>query len=113
MSFCETVVETSTLKCYAETPNQKNKLTMVAEALDKGLAEDIENEVVSSSWTNKKKSDFFKTKYGLFFSSFSSYVSDDQFFQSGMYLQLAPSGHLVHHPQGQTCFKYAFSVTWF
>jgi U5 small nuclear ribonucleoprotein component len=43
VSFCETVVETSSLKCFAETPNRKNKITMIAEPLDKGLAEDIEN----------------------------------------------------------------------
>lgn len=30
VSFCETVVETSSLKCFAETPNKKNKLTMVS-----------------------------------------------------------------------------------
>jgi translation elongation factor EF-G len=41
VSFCETVVETSQLKCFAETPNKRNKLTMVAEPLDRGLAEDI------------------------------------------------------------------------
>ena len=41
VSFCETVVETSSLKCFAETPNQKNKLTMLAEPLDTGIAEDI------------------------------------------------------------------------
>lgn len=43
VSFCETVVETSSLKCFAETPNHKNKITMIAEPLDKGLAEDIES----------------------------------------------------------------------
>ena len=48
--FCETVVETSSLKCFAETPNKKNKLTMISEPLEKGLAEDIENEVVSINW---------------------------------------------------------------
>ena len=47
VSFCETVVETSSLKCFAETPNKKNKMTMIAEPMEKGLAEDIENEVVS------------------------------------------------------------------
>jgi U5 small nuclear ribonucleoprotein component len=36
------VVDTSSLKCFAETPNKKNKLTMIAEPLEKGLAEDIE-----------------------------------------------------------------------
>ena len=41
VSFCETVVETSSLKCFAETPNQRNKLTMLAEPLDTGIAEDI------------------------------------------------------------------------
>ncbi len=32
VSFCETVVETSSLKCFAETPNKRNKLTMIAGA---------------------------------------------------------------------------------
>ncbi|EDN95947.1 hypothetical protein SS1G_12153 [Sclerotinia sclerotiorum 1980 UF-70] len=41
--FCETVVETSAIKCYAQTPNKKNKITMVAEPLDQGIAEDIES----------------------------------------------------------------------
>lgn len=46
VSFCETVVETSSLKCFAETPNHKNKITVIAEPMEKGLAEDIENGVV-------------------------------------------------------------------
>jgi 116 kDa U5 small nuclear ribonucleoprotein component len=50
VAFCETVVETSSLKCFAETPNKRNKITMIAEPLEKGLAEDIENEVVQISW---------------------------------------------------------------
>lgn len=50
VAFCETVVETSSLKCFAETPNKRNKLTMIAEPLEKGLAEDIESEVVHISW---------------------------------------------------------------
>ncbi|KAK9268731.1 hypothetical protein L1049_000492 [Liquidambar formosana] len=45
VSFCETVVESSSMKCFAETPNKKNKITMIAEPLEKGLAEDIENGV--------------------------------------------------------------------
>eukprot|EP00850_Spirogloea_muscicola_P014123 SM000099S25229 [mRNA] locus=s99:314289:317660:- [translate_table: standard] len=63
VSFCETVVETSSLKCFAETPNKKNKLTMIAEPLEKGLAEDIENGVVSMDWPRKRLGDFFQTKY--------------------------------------------------
>ncbi|CAI9741869.1 kDa U5 small nuclear ribonucleoprotein component-like [Octopus vulgaris] len=63
VSFCETVVETSSLKCFAETPNKKNKITMIAEPLEKGLAEDIENEVVQISWPRKRLGEFFQTKY--------------------------------------------------
>ena len=63
VSFCETVVETSSLKCFAETPNKKNKITMIAEPLEKGLAEDIENEVVSINWNKKRLGEFFQTKY--------------------------------------------------
>uniref|UniRef100_A0A673VLF6 116 kDa U5 small nuclear ribonucleoprotein component n=1 Tax=Suricata suricatta TaxID=37032 RepID=A0A673VLF6_SURSU len=63
VTFCETVVETSSLKCFAETPNKKNKITMIAEPLEKGLAEDIENEVVQITWNRKKLGEFFQTKY--------------------------------------------------
>ncbi|EDO37021.1 predicted protein [Nematostella vectensis] len=63
IAFCETVVETSSLKCFAETPNKKNKVTMIAEPLEKGLAEDIENEKVLISWNKKKLGEFFQTKY--------------------------------------------------
>lgn len=92
------------MKCFAETPNKKNKITMVgilkifcfclflslytvlvnsgiikfmecnvvirkyfffkiAEPLERGLAEDIENGVVSLDWSRKKLGDFFQTKY--------------------------------------------------
>lgn len=50
VSFCETVVETSSLKCFAETPNKRNKITMISEPLEKGLAEDIESQVVNINW---------------------------------------------------------------
>lgn len=33
--FCETAVDTSQLKCFAQTPNGRNKLTFIAEPLDK------------------------------------------------------------------------------
>ena len=41
----------------------KNKITMIAEPLEKGLAEDIENEVVSINWPKKRIGEFFQTKY--------------------------------------------------
>eukprot|EP00747_Dinoflagellata_sp_TGD_P162540 gnl/TRDRNA2_/TRDRNA2_180238_c0_seq1.p1 gnl/TRDRNA2_/TRDRNA2_180238_c0~~gnl/TRDRNA2_/TRDRNA2_180238_c0_seq1.p1 ORF type:complete len:998 (+),score=250.36 gnl/TRDRNA2_/TRDRNA2_180238_c0_seq1:191-2995(+) len=61
--FCETVVETSSLKCFAETPNKKNKLYMVAEPLEKGLGEDIEKGNVKLDWDNRRKSEFFTKNY--------------------------------------------------
>jgi len=30
VTFCETVVDTSSMKCFAETPNKRNKITMVS-----------------------------------------------------------------------------------
>ena len=48
--FAETVVETSALKCFAETPNKRNKITMIAEPLDKGLGLDIESKNVVLEW---------------------------------------------------------------
>ncbi|XP_065666010.1 116 kDa U5 small nuclear ribonucleoprotein component isoform X4 [Hydra vulgaris] len=63
VTFCETVVETSSLKCFAESPNKKNKLTMIAEPLEKGLAEDIESGKVQISWDKKRLGEFFQTKY--------------------------------------------------
>lgn len=36
---------------------------MIAEPLEKGLAEDIENNVVQTSWDKKRLGDFFQTKY--------------------------------------------------
>jgi U5 small nuclear ribonucleoprotein component len=63
VTFCETVTETSSLKCYAESNNHRNKLTVIAEPLDRGLAEDIENEKVSLNWDKKKLREFFSTNY--------------------------------------------------
>ncbi|KAG8900279.1 hypothetical protein FRB99_006147 [Tulasnella sp. 403] len=61
--FCETVVETSALKCYAETPNKKNKITMIAEPLERGIAEDIESGKVSMKMSPKDRGKFFQEKY--------------------------------------------------
>eukprot|EP00466_Bigelowiella_natans_P016450 jgi/Bigna1/72256/fgenesh1_pg.19_\ len=62
-TFCETVIETSSLKCFAETPNKKNKLTMIAEPLEEGIAADIESETVRLGWDDKKVANFFQSKY--------------------------------------------------
>jgi len=63
VSFTETVVETSSLKCFAETPNKRNKLTMIAEPLEKGVAEDIETGLISLNQGKGKISQFFREKY--------------------------------------------------
>lgn len=63
VSFCETVVETSSLKCFAETPNKRNKVTMIAEPLDQGLAVDIETGKISLDRPNKEVSEWFQDKY--------------------------------------------------
>jgi translation elongation factor EF-G len=62
--FCETVVETSAIKCYAQTPNKKNKITMVAEPLDQGIAEDIESGKVSIKSPIRVVGKFFEENYG-------------------------------------------------
>ncbi|KAG8849329.1 hypothetical protein FRB96_000865 [Tulasnella sp. 330] len=61
--FCETVVETSALKCYAETPNKKNKVTMIAEPLERGIAEDIESGRVTMRMSAKDRGKHFQEKY--------------------------------------------------
>eukprot|EP00960_Hanusia_phi_P072760 767870-Hanusia_phi.AAC.6 len=63
VSFCETVIETSSLKCFAETPNKKNKLTLIAEPLEKGLAEDIELGEILMTWDRKRQASFLQSKY--------------------------------------------------
>ncbi|KAM6537800.1 hypothetical protein FALCPG4_003704 [Fusarium falciforme] len=62
--FCETVVETSATKCYAITPNKKNKITMVAEQLEKGISNDIESGAVRIRDPIRKVAKFFEEKHG-------------------------------------------------
>lgn len=61
--FCETVVETSSLMCYAITPNKKNKVTMIAEPLEEGVAEDIEAGNVRIRDPIRKVAKFFEDNY--------------------------------------------------
>jgi 116 kDa U5 small nuclear ribonucleoprotein component len=61
--FAETIAETSAIKCYALTPNKKNKLTMVAEPLDPGIAEDIEAGAVNIKDPVRTVAKFFQDKY--------------------------------------------------
>mmetsp|Transcript_25358 Transcript_25358/g.50523 ORF Transcript_25358/g.50523 Transcript_25358/m.50523 type:complete len:1045 (-) Transcript_25358:82-3216(-) len=63
VAFCETVVESSSLKCFSETPNKRNKLTFIAEPLDDGLAEKIESGKINLGWDKKKTGRFFQSQY--------------------------------------------------
>ncbi|KAL4105936.1 hypothetical protein PRIC1_003991 [Phytophthora ramorum] len=63
VAFCETVAETSSVQCFAETPNQKNKITMISEPLDAGLAQDIESGVINLDMSKKDVASFFQTNY--------------------------------------------------
>lgn len=63
VSFCETVVETSSIKCFSETPNKKNKITLIAEPLEKGVAEDIEKGKVSMNMEKRRIAEYFQTHY--------------------------------------------------
>ncbi|KAL9692576.1 hypothetical protein quinque_000127 [Culex quinquefasciatus] len=46
VAFCESVVETKSLKCFAETHNKKYKITMIAEPLEKDSGRGHQNESV-------------------------------------------------------------------
>jgi U5 small nuclear ribonucleoprotein component len=61
--FAETCTERSIIKCYAETPNQKNKITMTAEPLAEGIAEDIESGKVDIRWPIKQVGKFFQENH--------------------------------------------------
>lgn len=63
VAFCETVVESSSMKCFSETPNKRNKLTLMAEPLESGISGDIESGAIRLSWDRKSIGDFFQKKY--------------------------------------------------
>jgi U5 small nuclear ribonucleoprotein component len=62
--FEETVADTSALQCYAASPNGRNRLTMIAEPLDKSLSDDIERGAVSLSWPARKVSAWLRDRHG-------------------------------------------------
>lgn len=61
----ETVIDTSSLKCFADTANKRNRLTFIAEPLDDGLAEKLEaGRVKLQKWDERKTGRFFQSQYG-------------------------------------------------
>lgn len=63
VSFCETVSETSSIKCFAESANKKNKLTFIAEPLEKGISKDIESGAIKCTDGEDAVASFFMEKY--------------------------------------------------
>ena len=61
--FAETVTETSAIMCYAITPNKKNKITMVAEPLEDGIAEAIEAGEVKIRDPPHKRAEYFEKSH--------------------------------------------------
>ncbi|CAN8061823.1 unnamed protein product [Agarophyton chilense] len=47
--FAETVLETSALKCYAETQNKQNKMVMIAEPLEESIMKALDNGVLAKN----------------------------------------------------------------
>lgn len=47
VSFSETVIDTSGMKCYADTANKKNRISALAGPLEKGLMDAIEKELIT------------------------------------------------------------------
>eukprot|EP00201_Polytomella_parva_P023615 CAMPEP_0175046266 /NCGR_PEP_ID=MMETSP0052_2-20121109/4931_1 /TAXON_ID=51329 ORGANISM="Polytomella parva, Strain SAG 63-3" /NCGR_SAMPLE_ID=MMETSP0052_2 /ASSEMBLY_ACC=CAM_ASM_000194 /LENGTH=1056 /DNA_ID=CAMNT_0016309985 /DNA_START=63 /DNA_END=3230 /DNA_ORIENTATION=+ len=64
VQFCETAVDQSSLKCFAETPNGRNKLTMIAEPLDKGLAEEIERGEARLDMGRRQLASYMERRHG-------------------------------------------------
>jgi U5 small nuclear ribonucleoprotein component len=62
--FCETVVEQSMTQCFAITPNKKNRITMIAEPLDDGIARDIESGAIKISDPIRKTAEYLESNYG-------------------------------------------------
>jgi 116 kDa U5 small nuclear ribonucleoprotein component len=63
VKLCETVIDTSAIKCCATTANKRNKLFMIASALDPGMAEDIEHEKLKIGTDPKALENQLKTDY--------------------------------------------------
>ncbi|XP_023178172.2 elongation factor 2-like [Drosophila hydei] len=64
VSYRETVLEQSNQMCLSKSRNKHNRLTMKADPMPDGLAEDIDNGVVSAREEFKKRARFLSEKYG-------------------------------------------------
>ena len=62
VTFAETVIQTSGIPCYADTPNKKNRIKTLAGPLEKGISDSIEKELIDIS-DNSALPSFLQTKY--------------------------------------------------
>ncbi|PVV02545.1 hypothetical protein BB560_002997 [Smittium megazygosporum] len=64
VAFRETVSETSAIKCFVDSPNKRNRLTMICEPLESMITTDLEAGNVSLKWPVKKLGHHFEENYG-------------------------------------------------
>lgn len=64
VSFRETVSDKSDQVCLSKSPNKHNRLWMVAEPFPQGLAEDIDNNVITAKDDPKQRAKVLAEKYG-------------------------------------------------
>ncbi|KAI8318873.1 116 kDa U5 small nuclear ribonucleoprotein component-like protein [Martensiomyces pterosporus] len=64
VTFREAVSETSAIKVFGDSPNGKNRLTIISEPLEQGIAEDIESGKVSCGWPARQVGQYFESNYG-------------------------------------------------
>ena len=62
-AFCETISEISAVKCSAQTTNGFNRMSVIAEPLEEGLALDIEGAKLPSIHDTKAFSSFLMSRY--------------------------------------------------
>ncbi|CAG9310997.1 unnamed protein product [Blepharisma stoltei] len=63
VSFNETVIDSSSFKCFAETPNGKNRFSMIAEPLEAVIGSAIEKHKIHINWPPEKLSSHFEENY--------------------------------------------------
>ncbi|KAJ2596564.1 hypothetical protein H4R99_004870 [Coemansia sp. RSA 1722] len=64
VSFRECVSETSTVRVFADSPNHKNRLTVIAEPLEQQVVNDIESGVIDPQWSARQTAQFFEANHG-------------------------------------------------
>ncbi|KAJ2145901.1 hypothetical protein IW142_002374 [Coemansia sp. RSA 564] len=64
VAFRETTSETSAIRVFGDSPNGKNRLTIIAEPIDPGICEDIESGKVQADWPARQMGQFFEANHG-------------------------------------------------